>query len=652
MRMCVGIIGFSLVSAPAGAQAVSALSDESAPSIVVTAVRVPIASDRVASSVTILDKEKIDRLQAPVVSDLLVLTPGISVVRNGGYGAATSVRIRGADPDHTVLVIDGVRLADPSAAGGGYNFANLLTGDIARIEILRGPQSILWGSQAIGGVVNISTSVPDRPREASFDVESGSLRTVNARATIGGAGESITWRLAATRFYTDGISAISPRFGGQEADAHSNSAGNARVGIRLSPAVTLDLRGYYSRSHTDIDSTGPVPDSPEQLRSEEWIAYAGIDFQAFSGALRNRVSTSQTETTRFGLNPARTIRPVTLDARGRSRRFEYQGSLDLSGGVVGVFGAEREEQNIRSASPPNTSASYPTARGAASTDSFFASVNARMSGGMTLTAGARHSRHSRFGGNTVFGAGAAWALAGGGTILRASYGEGFKAPTLFQLYSDFGNEALRPESARGWEAGVEQRLLRRRLNLSAGWFARDSKDLITFNGCPTSSQPPLCFAQGTSAPRSGYYANVRRARARGLELTASLRLRRLHADANYSWIASEDRSPGLSFGDQLPRQPRHLGSAIISYALEGGIEAGASIRWSGEARDTVRTSAAVAPFVNEAYHVVDLRVEAPVANGIRLFARVENLFDQYYETARRFGSLGRSVHAGLRARFQ
>lgn len=156
--------------------------------IVVTALRTPVAQDRISSTVTVLDQADIEREQPLAVTDVLLRTPGISLTRNGGYGTATSLRIRGADSGQSVLVIDGMRLADPSTTDGGYNFANLMADDIARIEVLRGPQSILWGSNAIGGVINVQTVQPQKALEGGFAVEAGSRDTVSARGGIGGRG--------------------------------------------------------------------------------------------------------------------------------------------------------------------------------------------------------------------------------------------------------------------------------------------------------------------------------------------------------------------------------------------------------------------------------------------------------------------------------
>ena len=476
--------------------------------IIVSALRTPTPVDTVASSITVLNKKAIDASQAPVVSDLLVRTPGISLTRNGGYGTATSIRIRGAEGDQTVLVVDGVKLADPSSTGGGYNFATLMTGDIDQIEILRGPQSILWGSQAIGGVVNIVTATPDRALEASADIEGGSRDTVNARAAVGGRSGPVHWRVAGGRFTTEGISAISPRFGGKERDGYTNSTLNGRVGITLSSAVSIDMRGYYAKGRADIDSAGSVPDSPEYSLVDEWTSYAGLNADLFDGALRNRLGFSRSETVRDNINPLRTVRPQSFAAKGQTDRYEYQGTLGLAQGWTIVFGVEREEQKMRSASPPNSLASYATIRASADIDSQYAQVRIEPVVGLTLNGGLRHDRHSAFGGNMVFGGGAVWSLFNNRTILRASYGEGFKAPTLYQLHSEYGNSALDPEKSRGWDVGVEQHLFDHKLILSATWFERNTDNLITYNGCATSSRPPLCFAPGTTTPRAGYYANI------------------------------------------------------------------------------------------------------------------------------------------------
>ena len=612
--------------------------------IVVTATRAPISIDRVASSITVLDKAAIDRAQDLAVSDLLLRTPGVTLTRNGGFGTATSLRIRGAESDQTVVVIDGVKLNDPSSAGGGYNFANLLVGDAARIEVLRGPQSILWGSQAIGGVVNVVTALPEKALEASFDLEAGSRETASGRVGVGGKTGPLSWRIGGQAFTTDGISAIAPP-AGIERDGFTNQSVTGRAVLDLASGISADVRGYYSHSHVETDST--TGDTLDYALNREFVGYAGLNVDLFDGRLRNRVAYGYTNTSRDNYNPTR-ARPQSFDSAGRNERLEYQGTFAIAQDWTAVFGVENERSRFRSVSPAASLATpIPApARGKAEITGFYGQVNGQVIDGLTLTGGVRHDDHSRFGSKTLYAGGGAWALPTG-TILRASYAEGFKAPTLYQLFSEFGNEVLNPEQAHGWEAGAEQRLLGGALSVGATYFERRTRDLIIFSSCSATSTNPLCFRPGTTTRRSGYYQNVSRAFANGIEAAAQARIGGLVLDGNYSWISSEDRSPGATFGFALPRRPKHLANASATYTLsENGPSLGIAARWSGKAFDNAANTV-----VLDSYTLVDLRAEVPIAGGVRLFGRIENLFDKDYQTAFRYNTLGRSYYAGLRGRF-
>jgi len=632
---------------PAWAEApdmVHAIADDDS-GIVVTATRSAVALDEVPSSITVLDKAAIDRSQDIGVTEILLRTPGITVSRNGGYGTATSLRIRGAEPDHAVVVIDGVKLNDPSAAGGGYNFAHLLVGDIERIEILRGPQSTLWGSQAIGGVVNIVTAIPEKPLEGSFDIEAGSRNTVSARAAVGGRTGLLSWRLGGQSFTTDGISAIAPAFGGGERDGYRNRSVTGRAELALAPNLSVEMRGYYSTARVDLDSTGG--DTPDYALNEEFVSYAGATLDLLDGRFRNRISYSYTNTDRTNYGPLR-ARPVSLQAMGENRRWEYQGNIDITRGVSAVFGFENERSRFRSRSPSGSLATpLPDFTiGKADVTSLYGQLSIEPLDGLTINGGIRQDDHDRFGGRTLFAAGGVWRLPIG-TVLRASYGEGFKAPTLYQMFSEYGNVALNPEEAHGWEAGVEQQFLGRALTVGATWFDRITAGQIIFNSCSPTTPNPLCFVPDDSARRSGYYSNVTRGEAHGIEAAAALTLGALTLDGNYSWIVAEDRSPGATnFGRDLPRRPRHAANASVRYALPFGFDVGAALRWSGKSFDNASNSLVLGD-----YTLIDLRAELRLSENIRFFARAENIFDEHYRTAYRYGALGRSIYAGFRGRF-
>lgn len=614
--------------------------------VVVTAMRVPTTLDAVPASITVLNKAQIDDSQAIVVSDLVVRTPGVTFTRNGGFGTSTGIRIRGADADQTLVVIDGVRMNDPSSAGGGYNFANLMIGDTAQLEILRGAQSILWGSQAIGGVVSVVTETPDRPLQASFDVEAGSRETINARAALGGNTGPVRWRLSGFNFVTDGISALSPRRGATERDGFRSHGGNGRVNIDLGSGAMIDLRGYYSSSSVDIDST--TGDTPVVNDTVERFGYAGLIVPLFKGALTNRVSYSRMRSDRDGQDPRRN-RTLNLDTTGWSERFEYQGTARVAKGWQATFGAERENTRFRNFAtiPASLATPIPAPLEAdARLDSLYAQLSAQVLPPLTLNAGIRHDDHDRFGGNTIFSGGAVVSLFDSGTLLRASYGEGFKAPTLYQLGSQYGNAALRPEQSKGWEAGIEQRLLDRKLTLSATYYQRTADNLIVYYGC-SGAPAGLCLVPGsTTTGRLGYYENVTKNDTQGLEFSGAFDLGGFHLSANYSWIDAENQSPGASFGKKLRRLPRRTANLEASYTFGFGLTFGGALRWSGEAFENEANTD-----VLDDYTLVDLRAAFKVSETAEFYARADNLFDTYYETARNYNSLGRSIHAGLRGSF-
>ncbi len=615
-------------------------------SILVTATRHSVAADTISASLTVLDKAALDRSQDMGVTELLLRTPSISIHRNGGYGTSTSLRIRGAESDHTVVVIDGVKLNDPAATGGGYNLAHLMLGDAAQIEILRGPQSILWGSQAIGGVINISSAMPTAPLEGSFDIEAGSRETVNARMAVGGKQGRLSWRIGAQNFTTAGISAISPDFGGVENDSYRNQSVRGRALWDISDNVSVDFGGYYGKARVDIDST--TSDSPEYSINDEWLAHAGLNIALFDGRLKNRFNVQYTDTARENLNPLR-ARPLSWQSAGSNKRAEYQGQWHFNDRYSLIFGADYEKSEFRSRSP-SASATTPLpafARGQSEILGLYTQFLAQPIRDLHLHAGVRHDDHNSFGGNTLFSAGGRWNLASG-TTLRASYDEGFKAPSLYQLYSEYGSDALSPERAKGWEAGIDQSLFSGALTASLLYFERSSKDQIIYNSCTSGTTDALCYVPtGSTNFRYGYYSNISRSEAHGVETMANLRLGAFTLGGNYAWLLSEDRSPnGKNYGKWLNRRPRETANLTLDYRAPMGLELGGAIRWSGKSYDNAANSIKL-----DGYTLVDIRAELPISSQVRIFARAENLFDQNYMTAYRYGSLGRSIYAGLRGRF-
>jgi vitamin B12 transporter len=630
MQFKIRFVGVSVLALAA----VAAYADDQ---VVVTATRTEQPVSEVGQTISVIDAEAIRRRQADTVVDLLRNVPGVTFTRNGGVGTTTAVYIRGAESEQTVALIDGVKLNDPAAPGGGFDFGHLLVGNIARIEVLRGSQSVLWGSQAIGGVVNATTLEPTEALAVNGRAEYGWRDTRELVGNVSRKIGAVSASLGAGELETDGISIFDENLGGRERDGYRNFGANAKVNVALSDNVSVDVRGWYSNGRSDLDGF-PAPafslgDTNEYSRTRELIGYSALNVSLLDGRFHNRIAGAYTQTKRNNFDPDGFVFE-TFDGNGRNTRFEYQGTFAVTERVQTTFGAESERSRF-----VTSSFGGPATRGEATINSGYAELVAKPIAGLTTTVGVRHDHHDEFGGKTTTGASAAWTPNEGLTILRASYSEGFKAPTLYQLQSEYGNALLRPESARGWDAGIAQRFFSSKAEVGATVFRRDSRDLINFISCFAP------FAGICGNRPFGTYDNVSRARAEGVELTALLKpVDALTVQANYTHVDAEDRSAGSAmFGNELARRPSDTASAIVDYTWAFGLETGVTFTHVGASFDDASNTQRV-----DAYDVVDLRAGYPLMNGIQLEARVENLLDEQYETLYRYGTAGRAAYFGVR----
>ena len=643
-RAIAGAIAVCAISVSAYAQTVgSGQPAASLEDVVVVANRTEEPLSRVGNSVTVITAADIKASQALVVSDLLAQMPGLSVARNGGVGQTTSVFIRGAESAQTLVLIDGVAINEPVAPSAGFDFGNLLTGDIARIEILRGAQSTLYGSQAIGGVVSITTADAAGPFGGGFTAEGGSRDTGYVAGNLGGKSDALSWRLAVNYLRTDGISAFDKAFGGQELDGSKARGFSGRLRYEFTPAVELDLRGYYTHVRTDFDGFTPAftfGDTSQYGEMTQYVEYAGLNFKALGGVLTNRVALQMTDTDRKSFDP--TLDPVTetFYGVGRNKRAEYQGTWKPAAGLQAVFGLQRERTTIETDTPAYDFVPAPL-NSRATIDSTYLQLQDEVVHGLTLTGGVRYDKHDVFGGHTTGQGALAWVLNDGTTILRASIGQGFKAPSLYQLFSPYGNLDLRPEEATSWDAGIEQRALGGHFVASATYFNRDSRNEIDFFLCTTPT--PLCLIEPF-----GYYANIARTSAHGVELQATYEpVTDLNLAANYTYTDTEDRSPGATtFGKELPRRPKSSGNASLTYVWPGNLSTAIALRYGGASFDDASNSRELA-----GYTLLDLRVSYPLSTHLEAYGRLENATNKQYETAYQYGSLGRGGFVGVRATF-
>ncbi|WP_375395867.1 TonB-dependent receptor plug domain-containing protein [uncultured Sphingomonas sp.] len=606
--------------------------------IVVTANRTATPIDRVGQSVTVIDTATIEQRQAATVSDLLLQTPGVTVARNGGVGTTTALSIRGAETDQTVALIDGVKLNDPASPGGGFNFGTLLIGNIARIEVLRGAQSVLWGNQAIGGVVNLITRQPSDHLEINARAEGGWHDTGQGFANISDKIGPVSASFGAGYYRTDSNSAY---FAGKERDGYRDFGANGSVNIALAKDLSVDLRGFYSNGRTDFDGFPPpnyvFADDREYELAKQIVGYAGLNAGLFDGRFHNRFSYAYTDTRRRDFNPDSSP-TETFDGNGFNYRMEYQGVVDLGDALQTTFGAEREVTRFTTSSPGG-----PVTFGRARIFSVYGQAVVTPFTGLSLTGGVRHDDHNVFGGATTFSGSGAYSPNGGSTVFRGSYSEGFKAPTVYQLQSQYGNSSLVPERSHGWDAGVTQHALDGAIEASATWFHRNSDNLINFISCPT----PLPLTGICAKRPNGTYTNVSKALSQGLEVALTLKpTPAFTLVGSYTYLDAENRTPGASFDKRLTRRPSQSVTVNADYRWSFGLETGATVSDIGDSYNNASNSQRL-----KGYVLAGVRASFPVTRNIAVYGRVDNLFNEIYQTIYQYGVPGRAAYGGVRLRY-
>jgi vitamin B12 transporter len=594
--------------------------------ITVTATGTPIEIEDTGQPVTVIGRGEIDAVQGADLSRVLAHAPGVSFSRNGAPGSFTGVRVRGAEAEQLLVLIDGVRVADPAAPGGGFDFANLLTGNIGKIDLLRSSNSTIWGSDAIGGVLAITTRADTGLRASG---EYGARDTAFGTLSGGVGGDRASLSGSTSWYRSDGFSSAA---GGNEADGFEQWDASAQGRVALTTALSAFVRGRYARGRVDLDGF-PAPDfvladTDETQRTRQWSGAAGATYDR--SALRLTAAYSIAETVRRAFDPALGADP-TFTSEGHSDRVDLTGEWRPAEALRVNFGGDYERTRFETLFD---AAERTHAEGV------YAQLGVE-SGRLSAHAGARRDDHARFGGATSFGADLSFALTQD-LRLRASAGEGFKAPTLFQLLSDFGNAALRPERSTSADLALTWRQRNAMPYASATVFRRDSDNLIDFVSCFGS-------ASGICANRPfGTYDNVGRVRAQGFELEAGAELLAgLSTRLAYNLVDTENRTPGsLNRGNALARRPRHTLSLGGEWqVIEHGPTLGADSRWASKSFDDAANTVLL-----KSYAVLDLTARWPVSQRVELFGRIENVANERYQTAAGYASAPRGAFVGARMR--
>ena len=628
------------VSMLALAAAMPALAETAKPDeeVVVTASRAkPVPQKQYGGSVTVISAQDMELRQTRQISDLLRDIPGVSVNRSGGFGGATQIRMRGTEANHTLVLIDGIEASDPYQ--GEFDFATLIADDVAGVEVLRGQQSALYGSDAIGGVISYRTASGKEAPGLRGRVEGGSFSAFNSALRYGGYADGLDYALSAAYASSEGTP--NSRFGTRDIGGR-NLALAGRFVYEASEKLTLRAIGRFAHTEGDTNDQyfddfvdpryGYFIDSDDTYENRVFYGLVGADLALLDGAWTHSFTLQGVDSTRETFS-------------GGAQDYSYEGSRVKASYVTAyAFGTEALKHTITGAVDwkretfRNTTPYYSgdvVEKRALDNTGFVASYELLAGDSFGLGASVRYDENDLFDNATTWRVQTSYAF-DGGTRLHAAAGSGIKAPGVFELWGFFPsffepNANLKAERSEGWEAGVEQSFLDGRARIDVTYFDNTLKDEIATIGFAPAR--PVNLATDSTQ--------------KGVEVSAQALI-----DANwrvfltYTWLDAKQS------GVEEIRRPEHSGSLNLSYLADDDLwSATLTVRYNGEMTDSNFTNSGPNPVELDSYTLVNLGGDVRITDSVRLYARVENLTDARYEEVYTYVAPGRAFYAGLKAGF-
>ena len=616
--------------------------------LVVTATRLATPRGEVASSVSVISAEDIERRQFRSVSQALRSVPGLHVVQSGGPGQQTSVFMRGANSNHTLVLIDGVEATDPSSPAGAVDFSNLWLDNIERIEIVRGAQSTLYGSDAIGGVIHITTRRGAGKLHGAGKLEGGSDSTVNQQASVAGSTDRVNYSFGVTHTDTDGDSVTPARLRNgvaAEDDNYENWTTSARLGMAVSDMLEVSLFGRYIDSETDLDPElemfgfGTTEDRDARLDQTEYLLRGEAKAQLLDGLWEATLSTSYSDFDRKNRNdrqlPAETLTRTKFD--GDKLKFELKNDFYPVDAHILTLGLETEKENMDSGGFSDFGGFFVGEETDADARNNAVYAQDQFSYGERIfgTIGMRYDDHDDFGSEVTYRIAPVYVHRDTNTRLKASAGTGFKAPTLFQTdgfapnnFGSFyrGNPDLDPEKSFGWEIGMEQTLWGEQLSFGVTWFKSDIDDLMQVVFDPSFNST---------------YENIDNADIQGAETFIRVQpLESLAVQLDYTYTGAEDDDSG----ERLLRRPKHKLDLDVEFRPVSRVSINLAVNYVSDYKDISRESSGI--IKGDDYAVLDVAADYQLNRQWRLFGRVENATDEHYEPADGFQAPDRGLFAG------
>ena len=586
----------------------NSLNSSEIENITIRSTRIPAGAKDIGSSLYIISEDQIKARGFKDAIDAISSAPGVTSKQNGSFGGVGTIRIRGASSSQTLVLVDGVPVNDSSSPAGGYNFEYLNTSNIQSIEVLKGSQSTLWGSDAIGGVINIYTK---QPESTSFgaSAEIGSFGLKRGSADINFAGSNSRFRVSTSKTSVDGISKADEKDGNSEDDGFESESYSMSGSIDLD---SLILKGSlsYMESQVEYDSYGfatGVQDGDERSNTDEFIGSISAIFDLFDEKLQNSIFISQSDINRDYYSNG----SFSFGAEGKRELIRYQGNIEVNEFNKVAFGLESEESKVDVDE--------------STIDGSFLLYEFRPNSKIIISTGIRNDDHEGFGSKTTRRISGTFKPSDN-LIIRSSWGEGFKVPTIFQsTYFCCGatsaNSSIRPETSTSYDFGFELFFNEMNSNFSITYFDQDINDQINFS-----------FGVGG-------YENIDKVNSEGFEIALDYQISKLMSlYLNYSYIDSVDGN-----GSSLFYVAKDSGEAGLIYEPNNSFSGSIIARYNGsESSSYGKIDSWIRFDVNGSYKL---------SGTNELYFRIENLLDEEYQQIFGYGTPERSGFIGLRSKF-
>ena len=612
--------------------AVAAAGFEGDPdTIVVTATRIATPQLQVASSISVVTADDIAEKQFESLPDVLEQVPGLNVVQTGGVGGQTSVFMRGTNANHTKVFVDGIDVSDPSSPGGTFDFGQFPAQDIQRVEILRGPQSGLYGSDAIGGVINVITKSGSGPAQFTAGAEAGSFDTFNQNAGVSGSLDGFHYTANVEHLHS-GETPVTPLdllAPGERRidDYYDNVTGSTKLGYEVTSHFDVGLAARYTDSHLRLTAENEdnfpfdFPDSAQSANdTRQYYTRATAHLVSAGGAFEQTLGLAYSNVKSFETGPD----SPESDFFGARVKVDWQGNISLSADEKLVLGAEHQLDEMTVPLSASTTI-----------ESGYAELESNFNDAFFNTLSLRYDDNDRFGGKTTYRVAPAYVIQDTGTKLKASVGTGFKAPTLSQMFQNFpdfdfyGNPNLKPESSLGYDVGFEQVLADAAVRFGATYFRNNIKNLIDDNADFTT------------------LVNVGRAVTDGVESFVSYRpVQELTMGLDYTYTQATDEV----LHEELLRRPKHKATLSSEWHATSRLSLNAAVlavsSWIDGNRDF-----SIPRLTAPGYTIVNLAAGYDLTPHVSLTGRVDNLFNRHYQDPVGFLQPSVGAYAGIKAKF-